>query len=344
MKCGRGPDNEEMTVPNINVLKNFVRLIPLASTALSGEWPLAWRRVLGFGISAPVNLMQQVSVQSKEVKGVVEQLGAIIALVATPAAARSALAFGLESIKDQGIDFEHAVPVVMPVIHVAFGGCNAFENDAPVTSDFLALLRVLRFIGLSCAAGLSDPAVTEAKHFLRLALECHMDVSSLSKVDELDKLRLNIGGLRAQVLKKKLKSAEPNKRREAVVDVLMEGLAIATSDILPTDLIKLAKRAQLPSSADDDDLDAKMVQARASGALFFEDVDGVDVGLDDEDIAATIGKNVVEPITNIEQLQRPKRKAFKISKMAKPKKGAGQEEDGQDKKSPMQPKRRKVRR
>ncbi|CAE8730447.1 unnamed protein product, partial [Polarella glacialis] len=115
---------------DLDCLRLVVRLVPTAAAALAvfGEErpPAAWRRFLGLVLSAPLRIEEELSGAAElEVREVSARLGSLVSLLASPAAARSALRVSLAAL-GPSLLFANLLGrmalAVPPVLPSAFGG------------------------------------------------------------------------------------------------------------------------------------------------------------------------------------------------------------------------------
>lgn len=249
-----------------SVLAGCVRVVPAVSAALGQRESPAWRRFLGFLVSAAARLTD-----TPESEAVAMQLGSLIALSASPAAARAALRLGLVNVKSI-LDCPALVclaRIVLPTICTAFGHGAAPAREDVKRGDLLALLHGLRFVCLCqlgskgtarASSSVSSSALAEARDILRIALECRFDAALLQPP-----------------LKRMIATSGAGKKKShsfsaVAASAVVDSFDAVAADMTPTIIARLADCHGLPVGVEEEQ--DRVVVAKATGGLFFEDVAG----------------------------------------------------------------------
>lgn len=260
---------------DIGAVQSCVQLVPLAVALLrnsdSSETPV-WHRFLGFLLVAPLRLIGNKDSDSDDV---VNQLGSLVALVASPQAARSALRLTLSAIGSgaDGIALTRFAPAIFLIANVGFGR-GGLDGADLVRGDMVALLQCMRLVGLCSNANVSSTqTLDEARDLLRVALEGHFD--SALMLPELQHLfDRNAGKVpRSKVLKRRLVGAV-GAGRNLVSSVVVDSVEALSSIVSALCISRLAEPCGLPIGKDER-VDQRAAVARAQGDIFFEDVDGL---------------------------------------------------------------------
>jgi len=233
-----------------------------------------WHRFLGFLLVAPLRLKEEDHSGVGKVEDVIHQLGGLVALVASPQAARSALRLALSSVGSAPSDMAltRFAPVVFPIVSVAFGR-GALDGVALVRGDLVALLHAVRLVGVCSSMRVSpEQDLDEARGLLRLVLAGHFDAALL--LPELQRLLArNAGALaRSKVLQRRLAAASGGERNR-VAAAVVETVEALGAVVTPLCISRLAESCGL-RVGEDERVDQRAAAARAQGDIFFEDVAG----------------------------------------------------------------------
>lgn len=257
---------------DVEALQRLARLVPQAAALLGSEEPPAWRRFLGFCLAAPLRLREEVSSSNQQLQEASARLGSIVALLARPRAARSALHLALPWL---GAGPTAAAPArvaalaALPVVATGFGG-GALDGVTLERSELAGLLQAARLVGLCRAEGVGEvEALDEARELLRGVLERGVDATPL--LPELRRLLAELPGPRGKALRRRL-NVEVASRAAAAAATLEALEAVATS-VTPPTIARLAGSCGLPVGKEEE-IDQRAAVARARGELFFEDVEG----------------------------------------------------------------------
>eukprot|EP00438_Fugacium_kawagutii_P014395 Skav221735 [mRNA] locus=scaffold542:436715:438121:- [translate_table: standard] len=246
---------------DIGDLQTLVQILTLAAATRGLQDTVAWKRFLGFVISAVLRLDAANGMMNE-----VQRLGCTTALlVQQPSVARAAVRIATSSEYGSRDQCVRLVPILAPLLRTGFlrGGGKTHRGD------LLALLSGLRFLQLATMSGLHSDKLAEIRKILTTAFSRDYDATPM--LPELQRIAENHARLlkRGKAILRKMQNAAKTSSTSTTVEII-EALA---KELQQQELARLVGFSGLPAG-DDEQIDANAAAARARGDLFFEDTSG----------------------------------------------------------------------